>query len=401
MMKNQHLMQHQNRQPAGESGIALFIVLWVLVLLSVIAGQFCFSMRNEVNMTRNFIDQTQARYLAEAGISRTILELLNPDSTLTGKDGATAEAEDETVLEAEGEIPFWRLNVETQEMAVGQGSFKVKVVDEGGKINLNTADSKLLQMMLKGFGLEEEDETVIVDAIQDWRDEDDLVRLNGAEEDYYQSLPSPYHCRNNKFSSVEELLFVRGITLDMFDDGLGTMVTVYSEGTALEGNEENEMWEQEEGFAHSGSSDYSDNAYQQAEGLVHSGGAMQEKEEDKENSSGDTKETSNKININSASRAMLMALTEMDEDAVDQIINYRETGDFTSVSDVQTLVGPDIYSKLQNYITTETSSIFTIEATGLVDDSQAMATIRAVVHLTDNNDKGFSIMMWKDGGSGL
>ena len=43
----------------SETGIALFLVLWVLTLLSVIAGEFCFAMRTEVNMTRNFKEQTE------------------------------------------------------------------------------------------------------------------------------------------------------------------------------------------------------------------------------------------------------------------------------------------------------------------------------------------------------
>ena len=56
----------------NEKGIALFLVLWVLTLLSVIAGEFCFAMRTEVNMTRNFKGQTEAYYIALAGMNRAI-----------------------------------------------------------------------------------------------------------------------------------------------------------------------------------------------------------------------------------------------------------------------------------------------------------------------------------------
>ena len=37
-----------------DKGVALFMVLWVLTLLSVIAGEFCYSMQTEVRITRNF-----------------------------------------------------------------------------------------------------------------------------------------------------------------------------------------------------------------------------------------------------------------------------------------------------------------------------------------------------------
>lgn len=381
-------MRRSNVNRSGESGIALFIVLWVLVLLSVIAGQFCFSMRNEVNMTRNLIDRTRAHYLAEAGISRAVLELLNPDSTLNTQ---AKEEEDDNETQEEGFS--WRINTETPELAVGPGSFKVLITDEGGKINLNTADSKMLELMLQGFNLETEEVSVIVDSILDWRDSDDLVRANGAEENYYQSLPSPYHCRNRMFSSAEELLFVRGITVEMFYGGLDSMVTVYPEGTAQEdGTPVSGLSKTSSGtFAHSGGTSTSTSTSKGSGVYAHSGNTS--------SSSKKTVTATPKININSASRAMLLALTQMDEAVVDQIMEYRAGKNFASLSDFKQLVGAEIYKQVSAYITTEASSVFTIEAVGSVTDSDARASVRAVVHLTDKNDRGFSILMWKDGGS--
>jgi general secretion pathway protein K len=56
----------------------------------------------------------------------------------------------------------------------------------------------------------------VVDSILDWRDPDDFYRVNGAENDYYQSLREPYHCKNGNLDSIEELLLVRGVTPDLF-----------------------------------------------------------------------------------------------------------------------------------------------------------------------------------------
>ena len=55
-----------------ERGIALFMVLWVLALLTVIVSEFCVAMRTEVNMTRNFKEETQAFYIAGAGLNIAI-----------------------------------------------------------------------------------------------------------------------------------------------------------------------------------------------------------------------------------------------------------------------------------------------------------------------------------------
>ncbi|MBT9438408.1 MAG: hypothetical protein GAS50_04355 [Desulfobacterales bacterium] len=60
----------------NENGIALFLVLWVLTLLSVIVGEFCHAMRTEVNITRNFKEETQSYYIAMAGVNRSIAELI-------------------------------------------------------------------------------------------------------------------------------------------------------------------------------------------------------------------------------------------------------------------------------------------------------------------------------------
>jgi len=53
-------------------------------------------------------------------------------------------------------------------------------------------------------------------SILDWRDPDDLYRMNGAEPDYYQSLKEPYRCKNGNLDSIEELLLVRGVTPELF-----------------------------------------------------------------------------------------------------------------------------------------------------------------------------------------
>jgi general secretion pathway protein K len=64
--------------------------------------------------------------------------------------------------------------------------------------------------------LEEEARYIVIESILDWRDPNDLHRLNGAEDEYYQSLKEPYHCKNGNLDSVEELLLVRGVTPDLF-----------------------------------------------------------------------------------------------------------------------------------------------------------------------------------------
>jgi general secretion pathway protein K len=50
----------------------------------------------------------------------------------------------------------------------------------------------------------------------DWRDPDDLHRASGAENEYYRSLTPPYTAKNGPFDMVEDLLWVRGVTPELF-----------------------------------------------------------------------------------------------------------------------------------------------------------------------------------------
>jgi DNA uptake protein ComE-like DNA-binding protein len=90
------------------------------------------------------------------------------------------------------------------------------LVDESSKLNLNSATN---DMLLKLPGMTDE----IAGAIADWRDGDSDVGSNGAEDDYYLSLPQPYHAKNAPLETVEEVLLVKGMTPELlYGTGLGS-----------------------------------------------------------------------------------------------------------------------------------------------------------------------------------
>jgi general secretion pathway protein K len=61
-----------------------------------------------------------------------------------------------------------------------------------------------------------------VDSVLDWKDPDDLHRLNGAESDYYMALQNPYEAKNANFDTVEELALVKGVTSEVLYGGNDT-----------------------------------------------------------------------------------------------------------------------------------------------------------------------------------
>ena len=50
----------------------------------------------------------------------------------------------------------------------------------------------------------------------DWIDENNFHHLNGAEDDYYKSLPDPYEAKDAPLDTIDELMWVKGITADFF-----------------------------------------------------------------------------------------------------------------------------------------------------------------------------------------
>jgi len=184
----------------NQEGAALMLVLWIVVLLTAIVTEFAFSMRTEVNIARNFKEETEACYAAIAGIELAKEEVLS--------------AKEQTYLNKDGELIFGEKTPDRKGI-LGNTEYSYTIIDEDRKINLNSAALEQLRYLLKYANVGDVEIDTIVDSILDWRDADNLHRLNGAEEDYYQSLPKPYSCKDGPFDTVEELLMVKGVTPEM------------------------------------------------------------------------------------------------------------------------------------------------------------------------------------------
>jgi type II secretory pathway component PulK len=52
-------------------------------------------------------------------------------------------------------------------------------------------------------------------SIIDWRDEDSEITPGGAEDEYYLLLPQPYNCKNSPLETVEEILLIKGASAEL------------------------------------------------------------------------------------------------------------------------------------------------------------------------------------------
>jgi general secretion pathway protein K len=196
------LFCNRREWPARDQrGVALIIVLWIFIFLFAVAVDFSSNVRDEASAAHRFSEDTQGYYLALAGFQRGLYEYA------LQSQGAAAQR-------TESAPGFFDLS--WHEEKLGSGLLRVRLIDEGGKINLNRADENTLRRIFTNLGVDEPRRSEVVDSILDWIDPDNLHRVNGAENDYYESLSPPYTAKNGLFDTVEELLWVKGMTADLF-----------------------------------------------------------------------------------------------------------------------------------------------------------------------------------------
>ena len=217
-----------------ERGFALLAVMLVLTLLSVVVLELVFSMRLEAATSRAFKDELLAEHLVEAAVQQAIREVLSQ---------APIQAVDEA-----GRLVFLRAApgsplptrvpaLPRERVPLGPGEYTYRITDEEARVNINTAPPERVERLLRGLGLDGQARDLILDSLQDWKDPDDLPRINGAEsEDFYLKLPVPYHARNAPLQDPTELLQVRGVTPDLYwgtadHPGLADLVTVFGRET--------------------------------------------------------------------------------------------------------------------------------------------------------------------------
>ena len=110
-----------------------------------------------------------------------------------------------------GNAAFWFLGRDVDRLSATLGRNlqpRFGLVDEASKLNLNTATLEMLELLPRMT-------PQLAAAIIDWRDENEEVSTDGAEDETYQRLNPPYRCKNAPFESIEELRLVYGMTMDI------------------------------------------------------------------------------------------------------------------------------------------------------------------------------------------
>lgn len=218
----------------GESGMALLLVLAVIAVLSVVV--IGFNDRTQSAMERAFYvqDKVQMQAIAESGVDIGLAVLYHD----------RIESDHDTLVE-----DWAKLDSQEWGELFGDGGLRVGIADLSGRFPINRLvalaevaagnDSEayremLVRLLTNGqFAIQDEIEArIIVDSLTDWLDGDDDPLPYGAENAYYLSLTEPRPARNGPVEVVDELLQVRGMTMEILHGsgekkGLAEYISIY------------------------------------------------------------------------------------------------------------------------------------------------------------------------------
>jgi len=202
----------------SKSGMALIVAMIAIAVFSMLAVGLWSFMRVETHLAQRSDNEQQLLWLGRSGVEYARW-ILSQQASIAGEPydslnqiwagGPGGIAESNSVL----------AGISLDNYQVGDGTVSLKITDLERFVNVNTANSPMLQQILTMMGVDADNISVVSDSIQDWVDTDDAPRIAGAESDYYQSLTPPYNAKNAPIDDLSELLMVKGVTREMYFGG--------------------------------------------------------------------------------------------------------------------------------------------------------------------------------------
>lgn len=338
----------------SESGVALLMVLWLLVVLGALSGAVVSRTRFDLLATFNERCRLQGSYAAQAGVADAAERLRRWLLAARAAARIGAPARGRLAGSGGGAAGEPGLLLELDE-PLGQGRYRVAAVDVNSRLNVNLAPEQMLVRLLDEAGLSFQEAQALAQAILDWIDSDDLRRARGAEAAEYRRLGLRRLPPNRPIAALEELLAVRGMTAEILYGGP-------DDGTAF-------------GRRHSGIAEWL---------TVHGSG---------------------RINLNTAPREVLAALPAFTPSVVAVVLELRQRRWIWSISDVaadpRLLGDPSLEAVGLRLIKATAEGLGSegawVRAEGAISGCTVGSAVESVLAFQDEN---VAVASWREGWGG-
>ena len=209
----------------------LILSLWSLCLLSTFAVILGFGVRQKLTLVNRLDERDRLHFIAEAGIKKAISQIKKEPE----KDYAALKDD-------------WSNNTGVfKDIDIGDGKFSISrdyinehiglteswygLIDEESKININKANQTILERLFRLVDFDETQAQELAAAIVDWRDSDSelSIPLGSAEDSYYRNLEYSYEAKDADFEVLEEILLVKGMDRNIFEK-IKNYITIYGSG---------------------------------------------------------------------------------------------------------------------------------------------------------------------------
>jgi len=174
-----------------DGGYAMIAAISGVAAFAFVAFELLASDRGVIASVRGQLENAQLKASADAGLTAAIYGLSLPDTSQR-----------------------WSIDSRPRTLRFADSTVTIVVEDEHGKIPLNRLNEDEIRQMFAAAGASGDQLDRLVDCMQDWTDEDDDPRPNGAEApDYVAQGIKP---RNSDFQSLGELALIKGMDSALF-----------------------------------------------------------------------------------------------------------------------------------------------------------------------------------------
>ncbi|GEN99033.1 hypothetical protein NSE01_08660 [Novosphingobium sediminis] len=196
------------RLPRHERGYAMLAVVAGIGVMAAVAAGAAAATAARLDTLEAEASAARLSAAADAGVAIALANLTRPGL------GARWSIDGRTYNETFNAVPV-----------------AIRIEDEAGKIMVNRIDGENIGWLMTALGLSQRQVNVLRDSFDDWIDQDDEPRREGAETGAYRA--QGYAARNGPPVSVEELGDIRGFTPALVER-MSRIATVEVNGTAFD-----------------------------------------------------------------------------------------------------------------------------------------------------------------------